>query len=185
MTTLSTIAEVKAEGNLPAAMPADKLQPSLDMASIELRTILGADLYTTILGYKSAPSSGDDTRTDPQKLQFTICSKAEALMSMSFAVHKLNIATQGDGIVKSQGWDQSRSDLLSQDEATKLSELFRNQAMTLLNRYMPVNTEDPDTIKSGEYIIGDDGSRVRNPFFRPDEINTQINLPGGGSISAI
>lgn len=124
---LCSLSQIRSEGNLPAAIKDDKLIPHQESASIFVRNLLTDAVY-------------DNIKTDPDEIKnrpFLECSKAEALIAMSIAVVPLNIETQGTGIVRTKGWDQSRSDLMSQTELDSLSEKFRERGLQLLNKYIP------------------------------------------------
>ena len=123
---LTNPAQVRGEGNLPDTIVDDKLDPHIAKAMIEVRKILTPDVYTEIEG----KPDNDQGRTE--------CSIAEANLALVYAIPSLNIETQGSGIVRSKGWDQSRSDLLSQNEINALCDRYREIAMNLLSPYIPV-----------------------------------------------
>jgi hypothetical protein len=74
---------------------------------------------------------------------------------MSYAVHSLNIETQGSGLLKIKGWDQSRSELLSRDEIRDLSAYFRQTALMFLQPHIPDNSDGrKDDIDMGNFYLG-------------------------------
>jgi hypothetical protein len=152
---LATEAKVKSEGNLDASIKDEKITPHLFKASVELKKILSADVYTKVESYK-------DSQVAAEKEMFDVCQIAEANLAMSYAVKVLNIQTQGNGLVRTQGWDQSRSENLSQNEVEKLSDHFRNVAMNLIDPYIPQSpaassddgTTSPSTLMTGSFALG-------------------------------
>lgn len=147
MATLATLALVRSEGNLPSSdiIPDAKLQPSLDFAVIEMARTLTADIYASAV----AASVTAQIRID--------CTKAEALLAVSYARPVMNIQTSGTGIVQSLGWDQSRSELMSRRDVEGLSEYFRGLALKLIAPYVPA-PDDPDvgdgqTITAGSFLF--------------------------------
>lgn len=142
---LTTIGQVKQEGNLPASIDNGVLETHLMKAVIELKKILTEDKYDYIAGL------------DPEDDAYIACSLAEANLALSFAIPALNMETAGTGIVRSKGWDQSRSDLLSQGEVDRLIERYRNTAMDLLGPYIPQieSTEDDpaDEVRGSNWHI--------------------------------
>ena len=124
---LTSINQIKLEGNLPDSVKNEILAPHLTKAEIEMKIILSPDVYTKV---GSLEADNDD---------YITCSIAEANLALSYAIPSLNIETQGSGIVHSKGWDESRSELLSQTEVEKLQKYYRQVAMDLLKFYTPTN----------------------------------------------
>lgn len=124
MKTFADTGTMRDEGNLPLTIKDDKLQPHLDKASIELRKLLTDDKY-------------DEYANDVKSDNYEILKIAEANLALSYAVTSLNIETHGSGIVRSKGWDESRSELLSQSELDKLREYYRNIAMKMVAPFLP------------------------------------------------
>lgn len=122
---LTNPSQVKTEGNLPDSIDDEKLDPHIQKAVIEMKKIITVEKYIEIDG------------KDEQDEDYITCSIAEANLALSYAIPVLNIETQGSGIVRTKGWDQSRSDLLSQSEVDKLVERFRQIAMDLLLPFIP------------------------------------------------
>lgn len=142
---LTSAAQVKQEGNLPASLDDGVLATHLAKAEIEVKKILTAAKYDYIAGL------------DPEDDAFIACSLAEANLALSFAIPALNIETAGNGIVRSKGWDQSRSDLLSQGEVDRLIERYKNIALNLLGPYIPQNEstvdEPADEVKGSNWYM--------------------------------
>ncbi len=134
---LANVQKMREEGNLPSVVQDGQLTPHRDAASIELKRLLGSELYEDIEGESGEPTD-----------RYTECSKGEALLAVSKAVWTLNIETSGTGIVRTKGWDESRSDLLSWNEVEQLSEHFRSEAMKLIQPHIPVAEEDTEEAKS-------------------------------------
>jgi len=124
---LTSINQIKLEGNLPDTVKDEILAPHLTKAEIEMKMILSSDVYAKV---GSLEADNDD---------YITCSIAEANLALSYAIPSLNIETQGSGIVHSKGWDESRSELLSQTEVEKLQKYYRQVAMDLLKFYTPAN----------------------------------------------
>ena len=103
-----------------------------------MKELLGKDSYSA---YEEKNSDDEDKK---------VLSKAEALLTLYYAVPVFNIETQGTGIVRSKGWDESRSEMISWNEASQLAEMFRDRAMKLIQPYLP-QKENPqsDDIKWG------------------------------------
>lgn len=142
---LTTPAQVKQEGNLPASIDDTVLATHIVKAVIEMKKILTEDKYKYIADL------------DEEDDAYLACSLAEANLALFYAIPALNIETAGTGIVRSKGWDQSRSDLLTQGEVDRLIERYRNTAMNLLGPYIPQveSTEDnpADEVKGSNWYI--------------------------------
>ena len=132
--------QVRKEGNLPdeSRIQSEKLEVHIETASLEMKELLGKESYST---YEEKSSDDEDKK---------VLSKAEALLTLYYAVPVMNIETQGTGIVRSKGWDESRSEMISWNEASQLAEMFRDRAMKLIQPYLP-QSENPqsDDIKWG------------------------------------
>jgi len=129
MAFINSIEAVINEGNLGSEITSEQITPHIKMAEIELKRLLG-NKYVTYASYEN--SSDETTKAIYEEIQ-----KAAYNLALSYAVHTLNIETQGTGIIRSKGFDVSRSDLLSREEVKDLSEHFRNVAMRLLEPYLP------------------------------------------------
>lgn len=142
MKTFADYGRIRDEGNLPETIRDGKLVPHLAKATIEMKKILTAAVYDE----KVADTDSDD---------FETLAIAEANLALSYAVTSLNIETHGTGIVRSRGFDESRSDLLSQSEVERLREYYRNIAMDLIVPFIPQpesTEEDPSTeVIGGNY----------------------------------
>ena len=125
MTTLSTYANVKAECNLPETIKDVMINPHIESAAIEIRRLLGNDLYEVI----RAEDAAEQRRIE--------CVKGESILAFAYAVPFLNIETSGRGIVSAKGWDSNRSELMSVNESEKLVANLREQAMNLLSAHIP------------------------------------------------
>ena len=135
---LGSIDIMRAEGNLPSTVEDVRLQPHMDKAVIELRRLLTSDIYNEL----EARAADDEERR--------VCGIAEANLAMSYAVTSLNVETHGSGIVRSKGFDESRSELLSQKEVEQLRTYYKNIAMELLEPFIPQFTSGegtPDTLR--------------------------------------
>lgn len=121
------------------------LATHITKAVIEMKKILTEDKYE----YISELDEEDDA--------YLACSLAEANLALHYAIPALNIETAGTGIVRSKGWDQSRSDLLSQGEVDRLIERYKNTAMNLLGPYIPQAEidadEDAEELRGSNYYI--------------------------------
>ena len=126
---------MRSEGNLPTdvnVLADAKLEPHLVSASIELSRLLTSTVYTATIALGA---------TVQQKIDLK---KAEAMLALSYAIIPLNVETSGSGIVRSKGFDSSRSELLSQSEAQALAEEFRERAMKLTAPYVPAPVDEDD-----------------------------------------
>jgi hypothetical protein len=141
---LTSINQIRLEGNLPDTVKDEILAPHLTKAEIEMKNILSQDLYAKIAELES---DNDD---------YITCAIAEANLALSYSIPSLNMETQGSGIVHSKGWDESRSELLSQPEVEKLQKYYRDVAMDFLKFYIPAGgTENkpPDNVNGADYKI--------------------------------
>ena len=142
---LASFIQIKEEGNLPDTIKDEKLKPHAVKAEIEIKKILTSAKYAEI----EAKGSNDD--------DFTTVAIAEANLALSYAVTSLNIETHGSGIVRSKGFDESRSDLLSQNEVERLREYYRTVAMDLLRPFIPqvesTEEEPSDIVRNANYTM--------------------------------
>ncbi|MDD4291985.1 MAG: hypothetical protein PHX51_07120 [Clostridia bacterium] len=101
--------------------------------------------------YEETEAKGEN---DPD---YDTCAIAEANLTLSYAITSLNIDTHGTGIVRSKGFDEGRSDLLSQNEVERLRTYYKNIAMDLLKPYIPQmeSTEDvpADELRGANYRL--------------------------------
>lgn len=136
------------EANLGKQVDPLILSPHIESAEIELKKIMGADKYSQIESYQASGSESE--------LQiFNEVKKGAVYLAMSYAIHSLNIETQGSGIVKAKGWNQSRSELLSKDEVNEMSSYFRTTAMLFLHPFIANADEDnKDDLNLGEFYLG-------------------------------
>jgi hypothetical protein len=136
------------EANLGKQVDPLILAPHIESAEIELKKIVGVERYSRIEGYQTSGSESELTIFNEVK-------KGAVYLAMSYAVHSLNIETQGNGIVKAKGWSQSRSELLSKEEITEMSSYFRTTAMLFLQPYIVETDEDDnDSLNLGEFYLG-------------------------------
>jgi sulfur relay (sulfurtransferase) DsrC/TusE family protein len=141
---LTTVNQIKLEGNLPDTVKDEILIPHLSKAEIEMKIILSPEKYTMVAALED---NNDEYKT---------CSIAEANLALSYAIPSLNIETQGSGIVHSKGWDESRSELLNQEEAERLQKHYREVAMDLLKFYIQQNNTSNkavDVVNSVNYKL--------------------------------
>lgn len=145
MDTIGTITNMRNEGNLPNAVDELTLTPHLITAYAKVKALLGSVLYETIY------SEGHPATPLVETERYIICSKAESLIALSYAVHSMNIATAGSGIVRAKGWDKERQDLMSREEIKDLSDHFYDLGFSLLQPYIPMVTteENPLDISIG------------------------------------
>ncbi len=123
------------------------LAPHIEAAEIELRKILGSEKYSQIESYQS-------TLNETERRTFNEVRKGAVYLAMAYAVHPLNINTQGGGIVKVKGWDKSKSELLNSSEADEMSRYFRETAMLFLKPYVPPSFETGDDIDTDDFFMG-------------------------------
>lgn len=136
------------EANLGKQVDPLILAPHIESAEIELKKILGAEVYSRIERYQASGSVSELGI-------FSEVKKGGIYLAMSYAVHSLNIETQGSGFVKAKGWNQSRSELLSKEEVIEMSSYFRTTAMLFLQPYIVNNDDgDKDNLNLGEFYLG-------------------------------
>ncbi len=138
------------EANLGKQTDPAILEPHIESAEIELRRILGTDKYSQIEGYQHS------TVENEMKILGEV-KKGAVYLALAYAVHSLNIETQGNGIVKVKGWDQSRSELLTRNEVKEMGQYFRSTAFIFLQPHIPSEI-DPEqsgnTIDLGGSYLG-------------------------------
>ena len=135
---LTSVAEIRSEGNLSADISDDQIEPHLKKASAELRRMLD-NLYPII-----AREINTQRRRD--------CSLAEANLALSYAIVPLNIESSGSGIMQSKGFGETKNELIDYQTAESLSDYFRSVAMRFLSPYLP--QVESDGTSSGNYLIG-------------------------------
>lgn len=120
------------EGNLGKGTSPEVLLPHIETAIIETKLMIGADQFNTIAELTS------------DKEENIILKKAVTNLALSYAVHAMNIETNGKGIVRATGFNESRNELLSRNEVKDLSEHFKSIATKLFQQFLPVeeSTED-------------------------------------------
>lgn len=121
------------EGNLGKETDENILLPHIQLAHIEIVKLITQDVYDEHF------EAGEDDEN------YIILKKAEANLALSYAVYALNIETQGNGLVRATGFNESRKELLGQSEIEKLSTHFRDIAMDLLNPYIATETSTEET----------------------------------------
>jgi hypothetical protein len=141
---LTSYAQIKAVGNINAEDSI--LEPHLIRASIEMKKIISSAKYAEL-----AAKEDDDE-------DLIACALAEAKFANYYAAPSLNTETQGSGYIQTKGWDQSRSDMMRQDELEKLRQKHYDDAMDLLQPYItqpePVDDETPvDEVIGGNYRL--------------------------------
>jgi hypothetical protein len=142
--------DLKLEANLGKQTDPAILEPHIESAEIELRKILGNEKYLLIEGYQLS------TVESEKKILLEV-KKGAVYLAMAYAVHSLNIETQGNGIVKIKGWDQSRSELLTGHEVKEMSDYFRSTAIIFLQPYIQSNSDSDnsgDSIDLGNSFMG-------------------------------
>ena len=130
------------EANLGKQTDPAILEPHISSAEIEAKRILGEEMYGKAESYESSS-------LENEKKIFSEIKKGIIYLAMSYAVHSLNIETQGSGIVQIKGWDQSRSELLSRNDVNDLSNYFRSTGILFLQPYI---TEKANEGKTGSSI---------------------------------
>lgn len=133
------------EANLGRQTDPAILAPHIDSASVELKRILGEEKFLQIESYQSSSIETE------QKILSEV-RKGAVYLAMSYAVHSINIETQGSGIVNVKGWNKSSSELLSRDEINDLSRYFRETAMLFLQPYIPGHPDGED--QTGDLNLG-------------------------------
>jgi len=141
VTVYATGDSIRSEGNLPVGIDDTILAPHIATASMKMKRLITDAVYSANLDIATKPT------------EFADLQKAESNLALSYAIYALNIETQGNGILRTKGWDQSRSELLSQSECDKLSEHFYDIAMEVLEAYVPAFTGDPNITEDDDDIF--------------------------------
>lgn len=140
MATICSLTDIKSEGNLSLVADA-LLQPHLDKAELELRKKLTTAEYDIVVALGS---------TIEKKRELI---KAEANLALSYAVHSLNISTNGIGLMSSKGFGDSRSEILSGQEVENLSKHYRKIYDDFVTPYAYNVTIDLDTDVTSDDIL--------------------------------
>jgi len=138
MSVLATGSKIREIGNLGSGVTDEMLTPHIAIAVVKLKAALSSTVYEAVVSYEGS--------TDADKAEeFDAVQQAENYLALSYAFHSLNVETQGSGIVRSKGWDSSRSDLMSRNEIKDLSEHYREIAYELIQPYIPEELDDDET----------------------------------------
>ena len=138
----ATAAQVKTECNLDKVAES-RLTPHLIKGELAARRILTAAVYEAIVAEDDPYTDGDHSRL----------TSAEALLAGASALPFLGIKTAGDGVTRSTGQGDSRTELASAGQLELMAQVFRDQAMDLIRDYIP-NPPEADQPVSGLNIGG-------------------------------
>lgn len=146
---LTDFDSVKKLGNLGKELDGDILVPHLLWAEMEMKRKLTDKVYALIEGYKA---ESDVTK----KRQADECAMAEAYLTLSSAIHSLNIETQGNGVVSVKGWGDTRSELASRATIKDLAQHWYDKAMSLISPYIPASeiSEDDEDGEANDIDLG-------------------------------
>ena len=125
--------DLRNEANLGRQTDPLILIPHIESAEIELKKVLGSFRFDEVEKMRDSP----DTE---ERRVFNEVKKGAVYLAMSYAVGSLNTETQGNGILKIKGWDESRSELMSQSEIADLRKYLRDTAMLFIEPHI----EKPD-----------------------------------------
>lgn len=114
---VSTPTLVRAEGNLKADFPDDKITPHLESAEFTARLNVDYDAIVAL----------GEANPDYKKLQ-----KIESLLAISTGVIAWNINSIGHGLVQSAGLNKNAQDLLTANDIKTLSRIFQQRAESLM-----------------------------------------------------
>lgn len=149
----ATTANILTECNLPK-VATSILTPYLATATIELERLLTVDAAGDRYTLLATPTSPYDSADK------AILVKAEALLAGSIALPFLNLKTQGDGIVGSTGFAESRTELLSPLQIQATAVQWRRDAMNLLAPYIPDVNDNENGDRTASSPTMRIGSRV-------------------------
>jgi len=130
---------VKDEGNLQDKYDDRKIIPHHEKAVREMKSILGSEKYN----YFKTLAIDSDLSAE-QKEELKTAQLAEANLTLAYAIIRLNIKTSGEGIIRSIGKDNNKTDLLGSHEIQALKNEFKETAMMLLKPFIPDNKSDND-----------------------------------------
>ena len=121
--------DLRYEANLGRQTDPAILIPHIESAEIELKKILGPVRYDEIEMMRDSTDTGERRVFDEVK-------KGAVYLAMSYAVNPLNTETQGNGILKITGRDESRSELMSQSEIAGLRKYLRDTALLFIEPHI-------------------------------------------------
>ena len=134
---------LKQEGNLVDEVAHQKMKPFIDRAVMDMKRLLPdyADLESDAKGNNPSEKA-------------RACQKAETLLALSYSIIPLNTrASQKGGFVQAIGMKEGGTQLLSYDDAQKLAEYYRNQAMDILKDWV----ENVSLVREGNGTVSAEG----------------------------
>jgi hypothetical protein len=122
ISTLTTGSLIRAEGNFADIITEAMLVPFIERASWKVSG--SVDDYPTLLG--QVESGSGFTRADKAQ-------KAETFYALGYSILPLNSRTQQDGgLIKSVGFGEGRTEILSFEEAQQYAQYYENQGFELI-----------------------------------------------------
>lgn len=115
---------------------ADSADQRLDgpLASAEKRI---RNLMTDAV-YEPMTVDGFGDSDEDKDRQLTECQRAEALMTLYFALRQLNLKIlEHGGVLSSTGWEESRQSFLSENQLDEIRTGYYEDAVELISEYIP------------------------------------------------
>lgn len=134
--------DLRSEANLGRQTDPALLLPHIESAEIELAKILGSERCGVIERMR-------DSLNAEERRIFGEVKKGAVYLAMSYAVNSLNMETQGNGMVKIKGWDQSRSELMTPAEIADMRKYLRDTAMLFIEPH--IEKPDNGSIETGGF----------------------------------
>ena len=146
ISTLTTGSLIRLEGNFVDHVSDATLQPFIDRASWKVSGSLND--YPTLLG--QVESGSGFTRADKAQ-------KSETFYALAYSIIPLNTrVNENGGMIKTVGVQDSRTEILSFEEARQYSSYYENQATELLFDIASISSSGADPTGSVPFIT--DGS---------------------------
>ena len=130
-----TVELVKQLGNL-SNVDDDKINIHFPQAKKDTIGIIGKTKYDSY-----ADPENDTEEIDEDKL---IIARGEAYFVLSYCVRSLNIVSSGAGIIKTTGFNEGKSENLSQYEIERMESHYRAEAERMLNPYKVITDSNSD-----------------------------------------
>lgn len=130
MDNFATIDSVRTLGNI-TQVDEEKITPHLFTAQIDVTKSITKEKYEEVL----AEVDTDDYK----KVQ-----QAESYFVLSYLIPVINISSTGNGIVKSTGTGEGRTEMLSENDVETIIQRYRDNAEKLLQEFIPEVDYDED-----------------------------------------
>lgn len=141
----ATEEKVKQFGNLENVSSATLLTVHFAGARRDVLDIIDEEKYDAIFAAK-LETVGDYSTADYENLE-----EAECKFVLARAVGPLNVSSSGNGMTRATGYGDGRQENLSFDEIQKLKDMYTEEAMKILKRYIAVPDADEDD--NDDYVV--------------------------------